>query len=88
MKNISSDMLMLAISAIITLIILEYIYKSLKLRLLTWFYWKSLNKPNIIYIINKIIKPKYENLAFFMTESGGVYIISKIMLFINNIEDV
>lgn len=46
-----------------------------------------LNKQNIIYIIEKITKPKYKDLAFLISNSNKVDIISKTIIFVNNIKD-
>lgn len=79
---------MLTIAAMITPTILKYICKSLKLRLLTRPSQELLDKLNIMYIVGKITKPKYENLAFLILDSGGVGVIPKIMVFVNDIEDI
>lgn len=68
------------ISAIITLIILEYTQKSLKQRFLTRFYKKLLNMPNITYMVNKIIKPKHKDLAILTPENIIVGTISKTII--------
>lgn len=77
----------LALSATITLIVLDYIYKLLKLRLLTRFYQELLDKSNITYMIEEIIKSKYKNLAFFVPDNSRTGAIPKIMIFINNIKN-
>lgn len=87
-KDVLLNMPILALLPTITLMILEYICKLLKLKPLIWLYWELLDRPNIAYIIRKITKPKHENLAFFMLDNSRADVISKIMIFINNIEDV
>ncbi len=86
LKNVFLNIPTLAILTIITPIILEYICKSLKLRLPTWLYQKSLNKPNITYIIGKIIKSKHEDWAFLILKSGKISIIPKTIVFVNDIK--
>lgn len=77
---------MLRFLAIITSIILEYIYKSFKVKFAIQLYQKLLNRLNIIYLIKEIVKPKYEDFAFFMLDSSRTSIISKIIIFVNNID--
>ncbi len=79
---------MLAILAMITLTVLEYIHKFLKLKLSNRFYQKSLDRPNITYIVGKITKPKYKDLALFILESSGIGVIPKTRVFVDNIEDI
>lgn len=86
-KDVFFNVPILALLAIITPIVLKYIYKLLKLRFLIRIYWESLNKPNIIYMVRKISKSKYENLAFLVPDSGKAGIIPKIIIFINDIEN-
>lgn len=88
LKNIFFDMPILAILAIITPTVLEYICKSLELRPPTWLYQELLDRLNIIYMIGKIIKPKYEDFTIFVSNSSKVGTIEKTMIFIDNIEDV
>lgn len=71
----------------IILMILKYIYKFLKLKLLNQFYQKLLDRLNIIYIVSKIIKPKYKNLTFLIFENSKVDVIPKIRVFVDNIKD-
>lgn len=56
---------MIVLLALITLIILKYIYKFYKLRFAIWLYYDLLDKSNLKYLIEKIIKPEYKYLAFF-----------------------
>lgn len=74
-------------SAVITPIVPEYINQSFKLRPTTRLYQKLLDKPNITYMIGVIVKPKFEELAFFILKSNRVYSIPKIMGFVNNINN-
>lgn len=78
----------LMLLVIITLMILKYICKLLKLKLLIRFYQELLDRLNIIYMIKKITKPKYKNLIFFLPNGAGVGVIPKTRIFIYNIEDV
>lgn len=80
------DVSIIAILTMIILIILEYIYQFLKLRFSTWLYWKSLDKPNIPYIISKITKSKFKDLLFFIYNNSETSTISKILIFVNNIK--
>lgn len=80
-------MLTFALSATITLIILEYICKFLKLRLAIRLYQELLEKPNIIYLVKKIIKPKYKDLVFLILDGSGASIILKTIIFVNNIDE-
>lgn len=74
--------------AIIISMILKYICKLLKLKLLTRFYQELLDRLNITDIIGEITKPKYNNLIFFMPKRARVGAIPKTIIFIDNIEDV
>lgn len=74
--------------AIIISMILKYICKLLKLKLLTRFYQELLDKLNNTYIIREIAKPKYNNLIFFMPNHARVGAIPKTIIFIDNIKDV
>lgn len=86
LKDVFPNMLTLALSIIITLIVLEYIRKSLKFRLAIWLYQELLDRPNIIYLIREIVKPKYKNLAFLVPDGSRASAIPKIMIFVNNID--
>lgn len=86
LKDVFSDVLMLALSAIITSIVLKYICKFLKLRLAIWLYQKSLDRPNIIYLVKEIVKPKYKDLAFLVPDISETSTIPKIMIFINSMK--
>lgn len=87
LKDVFLNMLMLALSAIITPIVLEYIYESLKLRSTIWLYQELLAKPNITYLVEKNIKPKDKNLAFLIPDGSGAGAILKTMLFVNKIDE-
>lgn len=78
---------MLALSATITLILLEYICKSLKLRPIIRFYQESINMFNIIYLIREIIKPKYKDMTFLMLDSSEAGFILKIMIFVDTTDE-
>lgn len=88
LNDIFSNMPTLALLATITLTLHKNIHESLKLRFLTWLYQKLLDRPNITYMIIKIIKPKYENLSFIMLNSGGASAILKRIIFVNDIKNI
>lgn len=88
LKDIFLDVLTLVLSAMITSIVLEYIYIGLKLRPPTQLYQELLDKLNFTYMVEEITKPKYKNLAFFISNSSGTSTIPKTMIFVDNIEDV
>lgn len=79
---------MLMLSAIITLTILEYIRKSLKIKFSTQLYQELLDKPNNIDMVGEITKAKYVNLIFLVSDSSKANTISKTMIFVNDIEDI
>lgn len=87
LKDVFLDRLMIAMSAMITLIILEFVHKSLKLTLLTWLYWELLDRLNITYPVNKITKLKYEVLGFLIPQRDRVGTILKTIIFIDNVKD-
>lgn len=88
MKDVFPDIPTLTLSAIIILIVPEYICKLLKLRALTQLYQELLNKSNIIYMIEEIIKLKYETLALLIFDSDRVDTILKTMVFVDDIENI
>lgn len=81
-------MLLLVLSAKITLMVLKYIYKLLKLKPPVQFYYKLLDRPNIMYIIKEILKLKYEDLLFPITNKNRASTIPKTIYFVDNIEDL
>lgn len=87
LKYVFPDVPTLALSATITPIVLEYIRNSLKLRPATRLYRESLDRPNIKYMVEEIVKPKYEDLAFLVPNSGGAGAIPKTMVFVDNIDE-
>ena len=86
MKDVFPEVPTLALSATITPIVLEYICKSLKLRPAIQLYQELLDKPNITYLVEEIVKPKYEDLAFLVPNGSGTNAIPKTMIFVNNID--
>lgn len=74
----------MAISAIMTLNILEYIRKSLNPKTLVCLYQKPLNCPNITYTIALITSFSYEDLNFLILPK--ISSIEKTMIFIDSIE--
>lgn len=87
LKNVFSDVPTLVLSATITLTVLEYIRESLKLCPVTRLYRKSLEKANITYMVLEIVKPNFENLGFFIPNSGGTGSIPKKMIFVDSIDE-
>lgn len=81
-------MLTLALLAMITSILLEYINKSLKFRTVIRLYQELLDRPRITYTVGEITKPKHKNLAFLVPDNRRAGVIPKTMIFVNNIEDV
>lgn len=77
---------MLALSPTVTLNVFEYIRKLLKLYLPIQLYKKLLDYPNLIYIIAKIRKPKFEELVFIISSTAAVTCISKTIILIDNID--
>lgn len=79
---------MLTLLAIIIPTVLEYICKLLKPKPPTRLYQELLNMPNIRYIVGKITKPKHEDLIFLVPDSDRISVISKTIIFVDNIEDI
>lgn len=77
----------LALSITITPIVLEYICKSLKFRPAIWLYQELLDRPNIIYLVGEIVKPKYKDLAFLVPDGSRASAIPKTIIFVNNINE-
>lgn len=86
LKNVFLNVFIIVLLAIITLIILKYIYKFFKIIFAIWFYQNLLDKPNIEYLIEKIIKPEYKYLAFFMFDNSKTIRLLKTIIFVNNID--
>lgn len=47
-----------------------------------------LDKSNIIYLIREIIKPKQKDLAFLVLDSSENGVISKTIIFVDNINEI
>ncbi len=87
LKNVFPSIPILPISATVILNILIYIRILLKFSLPLRINKQLLNRPNLIYIMSPIRKPGYEDLAFLVPSEGAISKISKIMIFINLIDD-
>lgn len=77
----------MALSATITFNVLEYIRESLHLRIPVHLYKKTLDWPNITYMIKKIKQKGYGKLNILVSQIRGILDIPKTMIFINKIED-
>lgn len=66
--------------------ILKYIYKLLKLWFLIIPHQELLDRLKITYMVEKITKPKHQNPEFLIFNNVKIYIVSKIIIFIDNIE--
>lgn len=87
LKNVFLDMLILALSTIITPTVFEYICKSFKLCPMIRLYRESLDKANITYMVSEIVKPNFEDLGFFVPDSGKAGSIPRTMIFIDDIDE-
>ena len=74
-----------ALSATITRNVLEYIRVTLRLRSLVHLYKKTLDRPNITYMVYEITKPGFGELDMLIPKGGGVADVLKTMIFVNSI---
>ena len=77
----------MALSATISPNVLEYTHRTLTLRSPVFLYKRSLDRPNITYMVQKIEQKGYGKLDILIPKEGGVGDISKTMLFVNNIDE-
>lgn len=77
----------MALSATITRNVLEYVRQSLSLRAPVFLYKRSLDRPNITYMVRKIEQKAYSDLKILVPTDGGVGDIPKTMLFVDNIDE-
>lgn len=77
----------MAVSATMTLNIIEYVKKSSNVKILVGLYQKSLDSPNIIYIITLIINFGFEYLKFvILLKISSIGNIEKTMIFVDSVE--
>lgn len=88
LKDVFFYIPMLVLSTRITLTILKNICKSFEFSTVIRLYQKFLNKSNITYQVEEIVKLKYKDLSFLMLDSNKAGKISKIIIFINNINKI
>ena len=71
----------------ITSNIMEYIQISLKLSLPLQIYRQPLDYPNLTSIVSSIRKTGFKNLDFLISSGDTIGKISKIMIFVDKIDD-
>ncbi len=81
------DVLIMALSATIMRNILEYICKSLHLRMLVHLYKRTLDWPNITYMVKEIKQKGFKELDVLVSQTEGISDILKTMIFVDKIED-
>lgn len=75
-----------ALLATITQNVLEYFHSALKLRRPTNLYKRTLDRPNITYIVQEIRQKGLTKLNMLIPTIGGMGGIPKTMIFVNNID--
>lgn len=82
-----ADVPIMALSATITRNILEYICESLHLQTLVQLYKRTLDWPNITYMVKEIKEKGFKELDVLVPQIRGISDIPKTMLFVDKIED-
>lgn len=77
----------LALSATMTQNVLEYIRESLHLQAPVYLYKRTLDRPNITYMVQEITQKGFGDLGMLVPQIGGVASILKTMLFVDSIDD-
>ena len=77
----------MALSAIIMHNVLEYVCKSLYLRMPIHLYKQTLDRPNITYMVKKIKQKGFKELDILVTQIKDILDIPKTMIFVDKIED-
>lgn len=88
LKDIFFTVPILILSATINLNIFNYIRIFLKQSLLFWIYKQPFDWQNLRYMIYFIRKSDFQNLVFFISRKSLIREISKIIIFVDKIEDV
>ena len=77
----------MAVLARMSLNILEYVRKTQNLKTLICLYQRSLDRPNIIYIVTPIISSDFKDLNFLiLPKIGSISNIDKTMIFVNSVD--
>ena len=87
LRAIFADIPIIALSATITKNVLEYIRTSLHLRSPVHLYKRTLDRPNITYMVQEITKPGFGELDMLLSEGGGVADVPKTMVFVDSINE-
>ena len=78
----------MALSATLSVNILEYIRRSLNIHDSVCLYKRSIHRLNIMQMVAKINNSKeFHKLAFLVLTTGAISAISKIMVFINSLDN-
>lgn len=77
----------IALSATITRNVLEYIRESLHLRAPVHLYKRTLDRPNIAYLVQEIKKPGYSELDILIPPHISALSIPKTMIFVDKIDE-
>ena len=77
----------MTLSATITPNVLEYIRKSLHLQSPVQLYKRTLDRPNITFMIKEIKQRGFKKLEVLVPQVEGISDIPKTMIFVDKIED-
>ena len=87
LKVVFPDVPVIALFATITKNVPEYICKSLLLRSPVHLYKRTLDRPNITYMVQEITKPGFSELDILLPQGGGVADVPKTMIFVDSINE-
>lgn len=77
----------MALFAIITRNVLEYICKNLSLQILVQLYKQILDRSNITYIVKEIKEKDFKELDVLVSQTERISDIPKTMIFVDRIDD-
>ncbi len=77
----------MVLSTTITRNVLEYIRESLQLRIPVHLYKRTLDRPNITYMVKEIKQKGFKELDILVLQTRGISDIPKTMIFVDKTED-
>ena len=87
LKIVFADVPIIVLSATFTRNVLEYICQSLHLRSPVHLYKRTLDRPNITYMVQKITKPGFGELDALLFQEKGIADMPKTMIFVDSINE-
>ena len=87
LKIVFADVPIIVLSATFTRNVLEYVCQSLHLRSPVHLYKRTLDWPNITYMVQEITKPRFGKLDALLFQKRGIADMPKTMIFVDSINE-